>query len=95
MLKERGPSGAPIWSTPTIDAENGTLFYGTGENYSLPATNTSDAIIAVSLADGSRKWARQFTVGDVWNISCDLPLISANCPDKTLGVDLDFGAPPS
>ncbi len=94
LIKERGPSGAPIWSTPTIDTERGTVYYGTGENYSLPATATSDAIIAIAQSDGSRRWSRQFTAGDVWNISCDIPLISSNCPDKSKGVDLDFGAPP-
>lgn len=68
LIKERGPSGAPIWSTPTVDNTRGMLYYGTGENYSLPATQTSDAIIAISQRDGKRKWLHQFTHDDVWNI---------------------------
>ena len=94
LIKERGPSGAPVWLAPTINPDLGLLYYGTGENYSLPATLTSDAILAISLKDGAVVWSRQFTANDVWNISCDLPLISPNCPDKELGVDLDFGASP-
>jgi polyvinyl alcohol dehydrogenase (cytochrome) len=94
VLKERGPSGAPIWGTPALDPVQGVLYYGTGENYSLPATDTSDAIIAISLASGERLWAHQFTENDVWNVSCDLPILSLNCPDEEQGHDLDFGAPP-
>ena len=33
-----GPSGAPMWSAPALDRRRGLLFYGTGENYSAPAT---------------------------------------------------------
>ena len=93
VINERGPSGAPVWSAPAVDPARGSLYYGTGENYSMPATQTSDAIIAIALTDGSRKWARQFTANDVWNVSCDLPFFSSNCPDEE-GLDLDFGAPP-
>ena len=93
VINERGPSGAPVWSAPAIDPTRALLYYGTGENYSMPATQTSDAIVAVAIADGSRRWASQFTANDVWNVSCDLPFFSSNCPDAE-GVDLDFGAPP-
>jgi polyvinyl alcohol dehydrogenase (cytochrome) len=47
-----GPSGAPIWSTPAIDEKRNVLYVGTGENNSLPATETSDAIIAYDLDTG-------------------------------------------
>ena len=39
-----GPSGAPVWSSPTIDTKRGLLYIGTGEKYTDPATNTSDAL---------------------------------------------------
>ncbi|MEE4213316.1 MAG: PQQ-binding-like beta-propeller repeat protein, partial [Parvularcula sp.] len=40
------PSGAPVWSTPAVDAKRGLLYVGTGENYPSPANGTSDAIVA-------------------------------------------------
>ena len=48
-----GPSGAPIWSTPAIDEKRNVLYVGTGENNSLPVTETSDAIIAFDLDTGN------------------------------------------
>ena len=33
-----GPSGASVWSAPTIDARNRLLYVGTGDNHSAPAT---------------------------------------------------------
>jgi polyvinyl alcohol dehydrogenase (cytochrome) len=47
-----GPSGASVWSAPTIDARNRVLYVGTGDNHSAPATDTSDAVLALSLDDG-------------------------------------------
>jgi len=87
-----GPSGAPIWSAPTIDAKRGRLYVGTGENYSLPTNELSDAILALDLQSGELLWSRQLTPNDAWNISCALPG-QINCP-KNPGKDLDFGASP-
>ncbi|MGB1142334.1 MAG: PQQ-binding-like beta-propeller repeat protein, partial [Halioglobus sp.] len=67
-------------------------YVGTGENYSSPATDTSDAILAFRMADGSLAWKQQFTAGDAWNVACVSP-IHHNCPEER-GGDLDFGAPP-
>ena len=47
-----GPSGAPVWSSPTVDVKRNLLYIGTGENYSLPATSTSDAIEAINMSTG-------------------------------------------
>ena len=85
-----GPSGAPVWSSPTIDPKRNLLYIGTGENYSLPATNTSDAIQAINMSTGKVVWNFQATEGDAWNIAC--PVI-INCPG-TKGRDLDFGMAP-
>lgn len=87
-----GPSGAPVWSTPTIDAQRGVLYVGTGENYSSPATDMSDAIVAVELSTGAVRWVRQTTPHDAWNLACGWK-DSNNCP-KEDGPDFDFGAPP-
>ena len=47
-----GPSGVPVWNTPTIDARRNVLYVGTGNNYSPPATKLSDSVLAVDLASG-------------------------------------------
>ena len=35
-VKQRGPSGAPIWSTPSVDVKRGLVYSGTGQATSLP-----------------------------------------------------------
>lgn len=84
------PSGAPVWNTPAIDTERGLLYVGTGENYSSPANDTSDAIVALRLSDGSIAWHQQMTAGDAWNMGCETPE-KINCPPED-GPDYDFGA---
>ena len=86
----KGPAGAPVWNSPTIDAERGVLYVGTGEAYTSPAADTSDAVLAVSLATGERQWARQLLGGDAWNMACFIGE-AANCPEED-GPDLDIGA---
>ena len=88
--KRMGPSGAPIWNSPAIDVERGLLFVGTGENYSSPATDTSDAIMAMELATGAVRWVYQATLNDAWNSACP-PANRTNCPREN-GPDFDFGA---
>jgi polyvinyl alcohol dehydrogenase (cytochrome) len=85
-----GPSGAPVWCSPTVDAKRGLLLIGTGENYSSPSTNTSDAIQALDLQTGKLVWNFQGTAKDIYNLAC--PLLN-NCPGKS-GPDLDFGMAP-
>ncbi len=85
-----GPSGAPVWCSPTVDAKRNLLYIGTGENYSLPTTNTSDAIQAINMTTGKLAWNFQGTQGDAWNIAC--PVI-VNCPGSN-GKDFDFGMAP-
>ncbi len=89
------PSGAPVWNTPTVDARRGLLYFGTGENYSSPAQDTSDAILAIDLSTGERRWVFQATEGDAWNLAC-MPFIpdKANCPEEN-GPDVDFASPPA
>ena len=85
-----GPSGAPVWSSPTIDEARRRLYVGTGENYSHPASDKSDAILALDMATGRIAWRYQALSQDVWNAACSA---GANCPVAT-GPDFDFGAPP-
>jgi len=84
-----GPSGVAVWSTPTVDAKRGLLYVTTGDNYSDPATATSDAVIALDLADGDIVWLKQITPGDAYNGACRIA--GANCPDNP-GPDHDFGS---
>jgi polyvinyl alcohol dehydrogenase (cytochrome) len=91
FVQKWGPSGAPVWSAPTLDRQRGLLFFGTGENYSAPATDTSDAIFALDAATGERRWVNQFTSNDTFNMACVAG--GLNCPEEE-GPDLDFGAPP-
>ena len=84
-----GPSGAVVWNRPTVDAKRGLLYFGTGENASSPATETSDAIIALDLKTGKQRWIFQALANDAWNGACLFK--GANCP-KENGPDFDFGA---
>lgn len=86
-----GPSGAPVWSVPTVDEKRGLLYFGTGENYTAPANELSDAIVALNLEDGALVWVNQTIAGDTWNGACGST--QANCPEVR-GPDFDFGAPP-
>lgn len=88
-----GPAGAPVWSNPTIDKKRQLLYFGTGENYSSPATGNSDAIIALRLDTGAVEWVQQTIAGDAWNAACGRYSTQINCPEED-GPDFDFGAPP-
>jgi polyvinyl alcohol dehydrogenase (cytochrome) len=87
-----GPSGAAIWSAPTIDAKRQALYIGTGNNYSNPSTDTSDAVIAFDLKTGAMLWHQQATVNDKFMNSCFLPN-RINCPEGN-GPDYDFAQSP-
>jgi len=89
----QGPSGAGIWSAPTIDPKRGMIYVTTGDNYSAPATTTSDAILGLDLATGRMIWSRQVTPGDVFNSGCVAGVNGPNCPEEgARGPDFDFGS---
>lgn len=87
-----GPSGAAIWSSPTIDVKRNALYVTTGDNYSQPPTATSDAFLAMDLDSGKLLWSRQITASDVWNTACRMA-DKTNCPEAS-GPDFDFGTSP-
>jgi polyvinyl alcohol dehydrogenase (cytochrome) len=84
-----GPSGAGVWASPTLDVKRGRLYVTTGDNYSTPATNTSDAVMALEVKTGRVAWTRQVTSGDAYNSSCGDK--GPNCPQEN-GPDFDFGS---
>lgn len=84
------PSGAPVWNSVAIDEERRQIYFGTGENYSSPASATSDAIFALDMDSGAMRWVYQATEGDAWNAACQT-IEKINCPAED-GPDMDFGA---
>jgi polyvinyl alcohol dehydrogenase (cytochrome) len=96
-----GPAGAGVWSSPTVDLKRHAVYVATGNAYTEPAANTSDAVIAFDLNTGKRLWARQVMADDAYVRDCpgkyrpNVPKDnkSETCPDD-LGPDMDFGNAP-
>src|ERR1700674_4756210 len=84
-IEQWGPSGAGVWGAPTLDSKRGLLYITTGDNFSPPATDMSDSVVALELATGRVAWSKQTLPGDVWNSSCGQ---KGNCP----GPDYDYGS---
>ncbi|MCX7773296.1 MAG: PQQ-binding-like beta-propeller repeat protein [Clostridia bacterium] len=84
-LSEGDPSnakGAAIWGGFSLDKDQNTLFFGTGNNYGKPPSSSSDAMVAMDSTSGKLKWKFQAVKDDLW-----LPL-------KPKGRDHDFGSTP-
>lgn len=94
-----GPAGGAVWNSPTIDTRRGALYIGTGNAYVAPAPDTTDAIMALDLKTGARRWVKQLTANDHWVAGCSntaggQPAVkSPDCPDEN-GPDFDFGQSP-
>ncbi len=87
-----GPSGASLWSPPTIDKKRHAVYVGTGNSYTDPPSVYSDAVIAFDMDTGKQLWSRQLLPRDRWNGGCVVK-DTDNCPSDP-GPDYDFGAPP-
>ena len=87
-----GPSGAAVWSSPTIDLKSHAIYVATGNSYSEPDSRFSDSVVAFDMSSGKMLWWKQLTLNDRWNIACVAP-DKANCP-RGPGNDFDFGSPP-
>jgi polyvinyl alcohol dehydrogenase (cytochrome) len=87
-----GPSGAAIWSAPTIDAKRNAIYVATSNSYSNPPSATSDAVLAFDLATGKLLWTQQATPKDAYVVAC-YGADKTNCPDDH-GPDHDFGQSP-
>ncbi|WP_235981479.1 outer membrane protein assembly factor BamB family protein [Novosphingobium aerophilum] len=86
-----GPSGAPVWNSPTYDPVTDRVFFGSGENYSTPADSNSDAVFAVEARTGRQIWRTQLTARDAWNVGCMVG--NDSCPTEN-GPDHDVAASP-
>ena len=86
------PSGASIWAAPTVDVERGVVYASTGDNFTHPASKTSDAVLAFDLNTGAMVWSRQLLEGDVFSTAC-LATSKLGCPENP-GPDYDFGSSP-
>jgi polyvinyl alcohol dehydrogenase (cytochrome) len=91
-----GPSGATIWSSPTLDLKRKLLYVATGNGYSDPEIKTADAIVAMEMETGAIRWTQQ-AAPDMFNWDCGgggaQGPQKGNCPEKA-GTDVDFGASP-
>jgi polyvinyl alcohol dehydrogenase (cytochrome) len=88
-----GPSGATIWSAPTLDLKRKTVYIATGNGYSGPEIDTADAVMALDMDTGKVKWKHQ--VGsDMFNWGCGRGGVpDTNCPENA-GIDIDLGGSP-
>jgi polyvinyl alcohol dehydrogenase (cytochrome) len=87
-----GPSGATIWSSPTLDLKRKLLYVATGNGYSDPPVKTADAVVAMDLETGAIRWTQQATL-DMFNWGCGRGGPTGNCPADA-GDDVDFGSSP-
>lgn len=88
-----GPAGGAVWNSPTIDPKRGVLYIGTGDAYTYPAPETTDAVEAIDLKTGKIVWSFQTLAQDTWILGCPSPSQDRKCPGKT-GPDHDVGASP-
>lgn len=89
-----GPSGASVWSSPTVDLKAHRVYVTSGDSYSDPPASTSDAFLAFDSDTGKLVWSKQMTAGDAFLVSCVRPdAAEYNCPEAK-GPDFDFGSSP-
>ena len=89
--RRTGPAGVAVWSAPTIDPDRKLIYVGTGNSYTEPDPPEADAVIAMDLATGARKWVSTVTPIDNFAIPC-----AANAPPncRPRSLDYDLGSSP-
>ncbi|KAK4211508.1 quinon protein alcohol dehydrogenase-like superfamily [Rhypophila decipiens] len=104
-------SGAAIWgSQPAIDTSRNSVYYATGNVYSVPDAYlpcTADptlctipdrvwqnSVIALDLNTGYPKWARHLGPLDSWTVACTIPPINPDLCIGSPGPDADFAIAP-
>lgn len=79
-VKRYGPSGLAVYSTPTVDRKRQLLYIPTGNQLTEPRVAGADAVIALDLDDGKKRWVKAFVPetfqhGDIWNAGCEAELM--------------------
>jgi polyvinyl alcohol dehydrogenase (cytochrome) len=77
-----------------IDAKRHLVYVTDGNAYTSPEPLTTEAVAALDIDSGKRRWVRQLNTLDAWNGACMKGQNTANCP-ATEGPDFDFGAAPA
>ncbi|TQM00850.1 polyvinyl alcohol dehydrogenase (cytochrome) [Actinoallomurus bryophytorum] len=90
------PSGGAVWSSPAVDPRTGTLYVGTGQNYT-GETGEIDSVLALNSRTGALRWKQQMAFPDTYTMACITPNPSDYCPSHGRGtaLDNDFGASPN
>lgn len=95
------PSGAGLWSSPTLDRKRSSIYFTTGNSYSEPADENGDAVFALDFKTGKIKWRTQTFANDSWtgfDYNCRIDPAKKNlpgCPSlKNPGPDIDFTTSP-
>jgi polyvinyl alcohol dehydrogenase (cytochrome) len=90
------PSGGGVWSSPIIDDRTGTLYVGTGQNYTGSAGDF-DSLLALDARTGALRWKQQVTGADTWRVLCNGADAEGYCPGLADGtaLDYDIGATPN
>ncbi len=76
----KGPAGASVWSSPTVDVKRKLVYAATGNSYTDVDISTSDAVLAFDLDTGRLVWASQVQAKDGFIVGC--PTRSINCPEE-------------
>jgi polyvinyl alcohol dehydrogenase (cytochrome) len=86
--KVLGPSGGGVWSSPVIDPARKRIYITTGNNFTGPLTDTTDAVLALDLETGKVVWKRQVSQ-DIFLPGCGNraggPPVGADGPDGPAG----------
>ncbi len=96
-VQQYGPSGAAIWSAPTVDTRRNAVYVGTSNAYvPVPDGGASDAIFAFDLDTGKVLWSQQLLENDANDFGCGATPdeYQTNCPGMKPGPNDDIGAPP-
>jgi polyvinyl alcohol dehydrogenase (cytochrome) len=90
------PSGVGVWSSPVVDPRSGTLYVGTGQNYT-GSGGDFDTLLALDARTGGVRWKNQVTKADTWRSLCNDPEPAGYCPGLGDGsaLDYDIGSTPN